>query len=118
VLVSSETEVSQFKVHIFIKENVLEFDISVNYSLVINVFKLFNHLSGEISAHIFSHSSQLFAQVEKKRSLDIFHDKVDLVSEGLSIVMNNSIITITVKSNNSLMLEGVKDLNFLSDTWY
>jgi serine/threonine protein kinase len=115
VLISGEAEVSELQVHVFVHQNVLELDVSVNNPVGVHIFELFNHLLSKVAAEVFSDISKLLAQVEEEWALDVFHDDVDLVCEGLAIINNHTIIPVIVASNNSLMVEGGKDFDYGDD---
>jgi len=76
LLVSGESEVSYFEVHLFIYQNILEFKVSVNNSFLLHITNHIKHLRQEEPSRIFSHATNCLTQVEKKSSSDILkHDE-------------------------------------------
>lgn len=105
VFVGSETEIGELEVHVFVDQNVLKFDVAMHYILTVNIVKLVNNLFCEKSANYLIHTAQLFADVEQELTLYVLHDDVHLSSEVFVVVFDDSIVTVFVHLDDSLVVE-------------
>jgi len=61
LLVSGETEISDFEIHAVVNQNIFKFQVSVYYTFSLHVAHDFTHLMKEESSIFFSHSSDSLA---------------------------------------------------------
>ena len=115
-LVSSESEISHFKVHVVVNQNVLKFQVSVDDSFALHVAHNFNHLRQEISAVVFAHTTDGLAQIEEEPAFDVLKEDVNEVRNFSSRrFFNMSIWAVTKNIDNVAMLQSLENLDFLFD---
>lgn len=115
-MVGGEAEVCELQVHVLVHQNVLQLDIPVDYILTVNVFKLVNNLFCEKSANFFAHAPELFAGIEQELAFDVLHNDVDLPSDVLVVVLDDSIVAVLVHLDDSVVLQRAQNFYLFVDT--
>jgi len=115
ISIGGEAEIGQLQVHVFVQQDVLEFDVAVDDVFGVHIFELLNELVCKIEANIFAHAAIIFADIEKEWTLNIFHNNINLVMHLLIIAGNDTIITILIHLYNALMGHLAKDVYFFTD---
>lgn len=116
LLVSGEAEVCYFQSKVFIDEDVLELEISVNDSFVLNVPENIKHLGHKVPSSFFAHTSNSLAQVEEETARDVFEQNVDEVLDFSSRWLEHvAIRSVPDDVDDVSMVEALEDLDLLLD---
>jgi len=63
---SGESEICHLQIHVFVDQDIFKFEVSVNDSFSVHVFKDIAHLVQEETTSIFAHATKSLAHIEKE----------------------------------------------------
>lgn len=118
VLVSGKSEVCNFEVDLVVHQDIFKFQVSVHYSLVLNVFHDLNKLFEIESSSVLSHTPEGLAKVKEKSPLNIFeHDKNKVIDFSPWRFKHMTLGSIANNIDNILVIDALKDLDFLLNSF-
>lgn len=114
VFVGCKAVVCQFDVHIIIKQNVFDLDVTMYNILVVHIVHCPDQLTEEKSAHVFSHASEILAQVEHEAATHVLHLDVDDVLDDPSGGLDDLTIGAVIdQTDNIFVVHTAQNLDFL-----
>ena len=109
----SESKIGNFQIHVVVNKDIFKFQISMNDSLAVHVFKDFAHLVKEKASTVLSHASQSLAYIEQETTCHKFQENVNQVLNGSTGWFDDlTIRAITKNLDDIVMFKSLKNLNF------
>lgn len=116
LLVSGETEVSNFQIELIIDEDVLKLEVSVNDTFSLHVGQNVDHLGQEVATCVFAHASDRLAQVEEETAGNVLEEDVDEVLDlSARWLLDIAVGTISLNLDDIGVLEALENLDLLLD---